>query len=60
MTVIVNKENGTVTMSIEEFNDMQEDVLFLEILQSNGVDNWSGYSYACDEFNELSEDDIRY
>lgn len=41
----------------DEVDDMREDVTFLRCLESQGVDNWDGYDYAREEFNEIWGDD---
>lgn len=40
----------TVIISKADYEGMVEDSRFLESLQSAGVDNWQGYSYACEIF----------
>jgi hypothetical protein len=44
-----------VILTKEEYESLLEDSLFLEALQSAGVDNWEGYSYACEIFREDKE-----
>lgn len=44
--------NVTVTIPKEEYEEILKAAIFLECLQSAGVDNWSGYSYACELYNE--------
>ena len=36
----------TVTISIEEYNDLLDDAEFLNALRMAGVDNWDGYDEA--------------
>lgn len=38
-----------VTISKEEYEDLLEDRDWLRALRDAGVDNWEGYSYACQE-----------
>jgi hypothetical protein len=45
-------EDGTVTMSYEEYEELVEDQQFLLCLQGAGVDNWSGYDYAVEDYRE--------
>lgn len=41
-----------VTISKEQFDQLQEDSNFLECLQHAGVDNWEGYDLAAEEYQE--------
>ena len=50
-----NKNEQTVTISIEEYNQLIDDQMFLEALTAYGVDNWCGYSDARKYFEELNE-----
>ena len=36
----------TVTISVEEYNDLLDDAEFLNALRMAGVDNWDGYDEA--------------
>ena len=36
----------------QDLESVQEDVAFLEALRSAGVDNWEGYEYAQEIFQE--------
>lgn len=44
--------NKTVTISLEEYEELLEESRFLNCLQINGVDNWEWYGEACSMFNE--------
>jgi len=48
----------TITISKEEYDQLRKDSDFLAALHSAGVDNWEGYSEACDEDDGESEEDI--
>ncbi len=39
-------DDGTVTISKEEYDQLIEDSRFLENLRDAGVDNWEGYHYG--------------
>lgn len=39
-----------------EYEDLLTDSKFLSCLQAAGVDNWDGYDYAVEIFNEDLED----
>ena len=39
-------DDGTVTIAIEEYEELVNDAKFLKCLYSAGVDNWDGYEYA--------------
>ena len=48
-------EDGTVTMSYEEYEEYEElveDQQFLLCLEGAGVGNWSGYDYAVEDYRE--------
>ncbi len=38
----------TITISVEEYNDLLDDAEFLNALRMAGVDNWDGYDEAID------------
>ena len=38
----------TITISVEEYNDLLDDAEFLRALRMAGVDNWDGYDDAID------------
>jgi hypothetical protein len=46
----------TVTITKKEYNDLLEDSRMLQCLESAGVDNWGGYSYAMEEFHGDEEE----
>jgi len=48
--LIINKELITITK--KEYNQLLKDSRFLNYLDSAGVDNWEGYSIACDMRSE--------
>ena len=45
-----------VTMTLQEYEDLYEDQVFLKCLQHAGVDNWEGYEYAQEEFQQYLEE----
>ena len=54
---VVNNFNGTVTINEDYFDELLNDALFLNILESHGVDNWEGYSEAQAEYYSDDEDE---
>lgn len=48
--------NETVTISIEEYEQLLDSAHFLECLQAMGVDNWQGYDDACKMYQEEGEE----
>ena len=46
------QEDKTITISVEEYEELKSDADFLNLLIAAGVDNWDGYEYA----QEMSED----
>lgn len=45
----------TVTITKEEYQSLLDDQLWLNCLENAGVDNWSGYDYARQLYNEETE-----
>ena len=54
---VVNNFNGTVTINEDYFDELLNDALFLNILESHGVDSWEGYSEAQAEHYPDDEDE---
>ena len=48
----INKDD-TVTISAKEYDELILDQIFLNCLQNNGVDNWTWYSEAQEEFSRM-------
>lgn len=49
-------DDPTITVSIKFYNKLLLDVKFLEILRSNGVDNWEWYGESLYEFKEWEKE----
>ena len=47
---IMNEE--TVTITKEEYESLLQDRKWLEALEGAGVDNWEGYDFAREIYNE--------
>ena len=45
----------TITISLEEYNTLKNEAEFLSCLEACGVDNWDGYSDACEMMEEEEE-----
>ena len=45
-----------ITISVQEYGKMLDDILFLNCLREAGVDNWEGYSYAYSLYNEVHQE----
>lgn len=43
---MIKHEDGSVTLTKEEYTEMEEKVEWLLCLESAGVDNWHGYDVA--------------
>lgn len=41
----------TVTITKKEYEELLESQRWLNCLENAGVDNWSGYDYACEEYH---------
>lgn len=50
-------ENKTVTISQAEYDELLKDQAFLECLQGTGVDNWDGYDFALESYQEQYPDE---
>lgn len=53
MTIIAQKgdwENDTVTIPVDEYITLQQEVKFLRYLESHGVDSWEGYEMAIESW----------
>ena len=53
----MDDENKTVTITLREYQELRRDSAMLEALNNAGVDNWSGYDDALEEFTENYDDD---
>lgn len=42
------KQDATITILFDEYHSLKKSKDKLECLENAGVDNWVGYSYACD------------
>jgi hypothetical protein len=51
-----DNEHGTVTITQKEYAELVKDSNFLACLQDAGVDNWSGYDYAREAYQESYND----
>lgn len=49
-------EDGTITITAQEYKSLEEYSMWLAALESAGVDNWSGYDYAKEIYQEMKED----
>lgn len=49
-------EEENVVITKKEYDSLLDDSLFLDSLRAAGVDNWEGYSYACEIFREENGD----
>lgn len=47
----------TITITIEEYDELLEDSRFLCALQGAGVDNWNGYENAQEMIEEWDKED---
>lgn len=56
---MIENEDGTVTLTMAEYVDLDNDAMFLSFLESSGVDNWSWYYEARKEFEEWKKENGR-
>ncbi len=54
----MKKRMDTVTIELDEYEELLDDARLLECLQAAGVDNWEGYAEAMRAYcgEELDED----
>lgn len=45
-------DEQTITITKKEYESLLEDSKWLQCLENAGVDNWDGYDYARELFNE--------
>lgn len=45
-----------IEITIDEYENLKEDSVFLDALRAAGVDNWDGYDYAIDLYEEFLEE----
>lgn len=50
------KTPNKVIIDVEEYEDLLQDQRWLNCLQDAGVDNWSGYDFACELYEEYYGD----
>lgn len=48
----MTEQEKTVTITVDEYEELISDSKFLQALVGAGVDNWDGYEYACEIFQE--------
>lgn len=46
-----------IKITVQEYEDLKRNSFQLQCLENAGVDNWSGYSYAMEEFIEHYDED---
>jgi hypothetical protein len=46
----------TVTITKREYEELLDDAFFLNCLRNNGVDNWDGWDFACEDYHSQKED----
>lgn len=49
------KENYVYILTESRVSDLEDDAEFLRCLRGAGVDNWEGYDYAIDSYNEAND-----
>lgn len=46
------KTNETVTIDVSEYLYLRQNSALLEALQGGGVDNWDGYDFSLEHYDE--------
>ena len=47
----------TVTITKKEYDSLKDDSFLLQCLQNAGVNNWGGYDFAMEEYNQGNNED---
>lgn len=55
--MLTNEADGSVTLTAEEYDEMIKEINFLDCLRGAGVDNWEGYEYALEAYQEMYPED---
>ena len=45
-----------ITISVKEYEELQDDSFLLNCLRNAGVDNWEGWDYALEEYHGENDD----
>lgn len=53
--MVTEPRMNTIAIPADEYEELVSDSKFLQALRNAGVDNWEGYEFAIDEFNEGEE-----
>lgn len=53
----IDLKEDSILISKQEYTKLKNDSNFLKCLQSAGVDNWDEYDMACDNYEEIEEDE---
>jgi hypothetical protein len=48
----------TITITMEEYEELKRDQDFLNCLAAAGVDNWEGYEYAQELMDDEDDEEI--
>ena len=51
----MNMNDETITITRKEYDELQDDALLLNRLRYAGVDNWQGWDYAIEAYQEAQE-----
>lgn len=51
----VQEIEQNITISLKEYEQLCDDELMLNALEGAGVDNWEGYEYAIESYNNSKE-----
>jgi hypothetical protein len=54
--VLENGKTVIVTMPLEDWEKMQERLLWLDSLEEAGVDNWEGIEYALEAYRNATKE----
>ena len=49
---VVDEVNKTVTIPVDEYDEMLERLAKLDALEGAGVDNWEGYDWAMESLQD--------
>jgi hypothetical protein len=50
---MIEISDDTVTMTVAEYDNLYDDSILLNCLRNAGVDNWDGWEYAVEAYEEI-------
>lgn len=45
-------EPEKIEITVDDYNELKKSAKILQLLRAHGVDNWDGWDFAMEEYNE--------